>query len=174
MSSPHLIRHFTAAQLSLVADHQGVAVLAAGGDRYGGTAVLAHLPTLRWRLDWLDGAVTTVVVIDDVLPDAATIGRIDDMVTVYLDLEVDALTDWVPATEALKVERDGVVDHGVDRSDVVSGRCPVVFDRAVLTRAVTAADDDVIWIDPTAAVARAGGRVALFEPSMLPSWLQTL
>lgn len=171
MSSPHLIRHYNATQLSLVAHDRHVAVLAVSGERYAGTAVLVHLPTLRSRLDWLEPDVEDVVVVDELLPDAATVGHIDDMLAAFSDLSVDVLSRWVPATEALKVEDGGMVAGRVDRSDVVSLRPPTVFDRSRLTEAITACED-MTWVDPAGVVARAGGTIALYEQSMLPTWLR--
>lgn len=173
MASPHLIRQYNATQLSLVAPERTVAVLAVAGERYAGSAVLVHLPTLRSRLDWLPDEVDTVVVVDELLPDAATVGRIDDMLTVFPDAGGDLLSQWVPATEALKVERGGLVEQGVDRSDVVTLKPPLVVGRPQLSAAIRSAPD-VVWVDPAAEVARMGGTIVLYEPSMLPSWLRGL
>lgn len=171
MSSPHLLRPFNAAQLSLVSGDQGVAVFGVMGGRFAGPSVLVHLPTARARLDQLSPDVDTIVFIDEPLPEPATVGRIDDMLAVFSDLGVEALSQWLPATEALKLGREGVVERGVDRSTVVAVRCPEVIDRQALARALAEENTDN-WVSPTAAVARSGGRVALFEPSMVPDWLQ--
>jgi hypothetical protein len=173
MASPHLIRQYNATQLSLVAHDRTVAVLAVAGERYAGSAVLVHLPTLRSRLDWLPAEVDTVVVVDELLPDAATVGRVDDMLTVFSDAGADLLSQWVPATEALKLEQGGLVGHAVDRTDVVSLKPPLVVRRLRLGEAIRTAPD-VTWVDPAAEVARVGGTIVLYEPSMLPSWLRGL
>ena len=172
VSSPHLIRHYNATQLSLVAHDRRCAVLAVSGERYAGTAVLVHLPTLRSRLDWLQPDVEDVVIVDELLPDAATVGKIDDMLAAFAEMSVDVLSQWVPATEALKQDEGGIIQGAVDREDVVSLRAPTVFRRERLADAITRCDD-AVWVDPAAVVARAGGSVALFDHSMLPTWLQT-
>lgn len=170
MSSPHLLRPYNAAQLSLVSGDDRVAVFGVMGGRFAGPSVLVHLPTARARLDQLAPHVETVVFTDEPLPEPATVSRIDDMLAVYPELGVDALTQWLPATEALKLASDGVVASAVDRSTVAAVRCPEVIDRGILTRALAEQWDDN-WVSPTAAVARIGGRVAYFEPSMIPDWL---
>jgi hypothetical protein len=173
MASPHLLRPYTAAQLSLVSGDERVAVLAALGNRYAGPSVLVHVPTARSRLDWLSGQVEVVVFVDEPIPEPATVSRIDDMLTVFPDLGVDALTQWLPATEALKSTRNGVIQRGIDRSGVATVRCPEVIRRPILARALDEAGDDETWLNPTAAVAAIGGSVTFFEPSMLPDWLRS-
>lgn len=171
MSSPHLLRPYSAAQLSLVAGDNRVAVFGVMGGKFAGPSVLVHLPTARARLDQLAADVETVVFTDEPLPEPATVSRIDDMLAVFPDLGVDALTQWLPATEALKLASDGRVEEGVDRSTVAAVRCPEVIDRHILTRALSEETEDS-WVSPTAAVARVGGRIAFFEPNMVPDWLR--
>lgn len=170
MSSPHLIRPYTAAQLSLVSGDHRVSVFAVQSGRFAGPSVLVHLPTARSRVDWLAPEVDTVVITDEPLPEPATVSRIDDMLAVFAELEADVLAQWLPATEALKLSSDGTIVQGVDRSTVVAVRCPEVIDRHALARGLEAAGDEG-WVSPTAAVARVGGKVALFEPTMVPDWL---
>lgn len=170
MSSPHLLRPYTAAQLSLVSGDHRVVVFAVQSGRFAGPSVLVHLPTARSRIDWLAPEVETVVFTDEPLPEPMTVSRIDDMLAVFAELEADALVQWLPATEALKLSADGVIRRGVDRSTVVAVRCPEVIDRRALERALELAEDDG-WVSPTAAVARAGGKVSLFEAAMIPDWL---
>lgn len=170
MSSPHLLRPFSAAQLSLVSADHRVAVFGVMGGRFAGPSVLVHLPTARARLDQLASDVEVVVFTDEPLPEPVTVSRIDDMLAVFPDLGVDALTQWLPATEALKLASGGVIESTVNRSTVVAVRCPEVIDRAALTRALEEVDGEQ-WVNPTAAVARIGGRVAFFEPDMVPDWL---
>lgn len=172
MASPHLLRPYTAAQLSLVSGDHRVAVFGVSGGRFAGPSVLVHVPTAQARLDWLAPDVETVVFSDESLPDPATISRIDDMLAVFPDLEAVALTQWLPATEALKVERGGVIERGVDRSAVAAVRCPEVIARLTLARALASCGESV-WVNPTAAVAAIGGDVAFFEPNMVPDWLRS-
>jgi hypothetical protein len=172
MASPHLLRPYTAAQLSLVSGDERVAVFAVLSSRFAGPSVLVHVPTARSRLDWLANQVEVVVFVDEPIPEPATVSRIDDMLTVFPDLDVDALTQWLPATEALKSTRDGIIQRGIDRSGVAAVRCPEVVRRSTLARGLDAAGDET-WLNPTAAVASVGGSVAFFEPSMLPDWLRT-
>lgn len=171
MASPHLLRPYTAAQLSLVSGDERVAVFAVLSGRHAGPSVLVHVPTARSRLDWLASQVEVVVFVDEPIPEPATVSRIDDMLTVFPELGVDALTQWLPATEALKLTQDGIIRRGVDRSGVAAVRCPEVIRRPALARALDAAGDEN-WLNPTAAVAATGGSVAFFEPSMLPDWLR--
>lgn len=173
MVSSHLIRPFSASQLGLAAADDDVVVFASGAERRLGPSSLVHLPTLHGRLAALGPAVTTIVFVDDALPDGATLGRVDDMLLVYPDLQAQALVQWVPATEALKLVTKGRIERGIDRTGAITVRCPEVVDRASLTAALDSTEASM-WINPTAEVARAGGRVALFEPSMLPTWLQSL
>jgi hypothetical protein len=166
LSGPHLLRAYTAAQLGLVAGDERVTVLGATTGRFAGPSVLVHLPTARSCLAGLLREVETVVVTDEPHPDPATLSIIDDMLAEFPDTGAAALTRWVPATEALKLERDGIIRVGVDRSTVVAVRCPEVIDRDALTRALDTAGAGV-WINPTAEVARIGGRVRLFDRGMI-------
>jgi hypothetical protein len=157
MASPHLLRPYTAAQLSLVSGADRTAVFSVLSGRFAGPSVLVHVPTAQARLNQLPRPVEVVVFIDEPLPEPPTVSRIDDMLTVFPDLGVDALTQWLPATEALKT--------------VASVRCPEVIRREALSGALDMAGDRT-WLNPTAGVAAAGGTVAFFEPSMLPDWLR--
>lgn len=172
MASPHLLRPYTAAQLSLVSGDHRVVVFGVNGGRFAGPSVLVHFPTAQARLDWLAPEVEIVVFSDESLPDPATISRIDDMLAVFPDLEVDALTQWLPVTEALKVAHEGVIGKGIDRSTVAAVRCPEVIDRQALARALAASGEST-WVNPTAAVAAVGGSVTFFEPTMVPDWLSS-
>lgn len=173
MTSSHLLRPFNASQLGLAVGGSDVVVFASAGDRRLGPSGLVHLPTLLGRLASLGAGISTLVFVDELLPDGALLGRVDDMLLVYPDLGTAALAQWVPATEALKVVADGRIERGIDRSGTVAVRCPEVVDRAALTRALDTTTA-TMWVNPTAEIARAGGRVTLFEPSMLPVWLQSL
>lgn len=171
MSTPHLLRPYTASQLSLVHGDERVVVFGVAGGRYAGPSVLVHLPTLRSRLDWLAPSVDTVVFIDEILPEPSTVSRIDDMLAVFPSVGAEALTQSLPATEALKQISDGVVERGVDRSAVFAVRGPEVTDRPTLTRGLEMASVEG-WASPASLVGRAGGRIAFFEPTMVPDWLQ--
>lgn len=166
MSSPHLILPFTPAQLGLVAGDETTTVLAVTSGRFAGPTVLVHLPTALARLDWLSPEVEVIVFIDEPQPDPPTIGTVDDMLSVFPHIDTEALIHWVPSTEALKLESDGVIASGVDRSLVVSVRCPEVLSRQALEGALRSAGSET-WVNPTNEVARAGGRVRLFEPGIL-------
>lgn len=170
MSSPHLLRPYTASQLGLVAGDESIVVLGATSGRFAGPSVLVHLPTARSRLDSLARNAEVVVFTDEPHPDPATVSVIDDMLAVFPETGADALTRWVPATEALKVDENGRIARGVDRSTVIAVRCPEVISRKALSRALDGAGSGQ-WISPTAEVARSGGRVRLFEPGMVPEWL---
>lgn len=172
MASPHLLRPYNAAQLSLVSGDHRVAVFGVMGGRFAGPSVLVHVPTAGARLDQLGPEVEVVVFTDEPLPEPATVSRIDDMLAVFPDMEVDALAQWLPATEALKLASGGMIERGVDRSTVVAVRCPEVIDRRMLARALQALEREN-WVSPTASVARIGGTVAFFEPTMVPDWLHS-
>src|SRR5690606_32797860 len=72
MASPHLLRPYTAAQLSLVSGDERVAVFAVLSGRHAGPSVLVHVPTARSRLDWLASQVEVVVFVDEPIPEPAT------------------------------------------------------------------------------------------------------
>lgn len=171
MASPHLLRPYTAAQLSLISGDHRVIVFGVSGDRHAGPTTLVHLPTARSRVEWLHPDVEVVVFTDEPMPDPAAVSRIDDMLSVFPDLEVDSLAQSLPATEALKLAEGDRLVGGVDRSQVAAVRCPEVIARTSLARALEAATERA-WISPTAEVARIGGRVAFFEPAMLPDWMR--
>lgn len=170
MASPHLLRPYTAAQLSLVNGGDSVAVFSVLSGRFAGPSCLVHVPTARARLDWLPERVEVVVFTDEAIPDPATVSRIDDMLAVFAELDSDSLTQWLPATEALKLTDEGVIRRAVDRDGVGAVRCPEVIRRSTLSRALDAAGDET-WVNPTAVVAATGGSVVFYEASMLPDWL---
>ncbi len=163
VSSPHLLRPYTATQLGLVAGEEEVAVLCATSGRFAGPSVLVHLPTARTRLDWLSSGVEVVVFLDEPHPDPATTSTIDDMLAAFAETDAAALTRWSPVTEALKVEKDRMILRGIDRGSVVAVRCPEVIARDALTVAMETAGAEQ-WVNPTAEVSRSGGKVRLFEP----------
>lgn len=169
MSSPHLIRPYSAAQLGLVSGDETVVVFTVLGDRFSGPSVLVHVPTVRSRLEWLDSVVSTVVFVDEPVPDGATLSGIDDMLTVYADLDCDALARVVTSTEALKRVEHGHIVGAVDRSTVVAATCPEIVDRRRLESALSG---DEVWANPTAELARSGGIVRFYEPSMRPIWMR--
>ena len=140
-------------------------VFAVLGGRFAGPSALAHLPTLARRLEELPAAIDTLVFIDEPLPDAATVSLIDDMVAVFPELGVDVLAVPVPVTEAVKrVEGDRVAE-GIDRSALAAVRAPEVLRRAALEEALPGVAGE-LWVNPTAVVARAGGRIRFYRPGI--------
>ncbi len=170
MSSLHLLRPFTARQLHLVAGDGGVVAFAVLGGRYQGPSALVHAPTLARRIDDLDPSIRTVVFFDEPVPDGPLVSLIDDMVAAFEDLDLDALVQAVPATEAVKRVEGDLIAEGIDRSSLVSVRCPEVVARGALQQAGPDLGDR-LWVNPTELIAGRGGRVGLFDPA---SALQTL
>lgn len=168
MMSPHLLRQFSSRQLSLVEGDGQVVAFGVLGGRYVGPSVEVHAPTLTHRVNELPRTIRTVVFFDEPVPDAATVSTIDDMLAVYEQLAVDALVQYVAATEAVKRVEDDLVAEGIDRSALVAIRCPEVIDRLALDRAVRALTDE-LWVNPTARVAEVGGAVALYGGPLVPT-----
>lgn len=141
-------------------------VFAVMGGRFAGPTALVHLPTLRQRLDSLPGYIETLAFIDEPVPDGATIGTVDDMIETFLDLGVDALAQYVPASEAIKRVTADRVSEAVDRSSLVAARAPEVVKRTALDRAV---DRPLVaqWVNPTAVIARTGGSVRFAGAGMV-------
>ncbi len=167
MMSPHLLRPFSSRQLSLVEGDGQVVAFGVLGGRYAGPSVEVHAPTLIKRMHELPRSIRTVVFFDEPVPDGATVSTIDDMLAVFEELKVDALTQYVAATEAVKRVEGDVVAEGIDRSALVAIRCPEVISRPVLDRAVAALTDE-LWVNPTARVAQVGGSVALYGGPLVP------
>lgn len=162
MTSPHLLRPFSSRQLSLVEGEGRVVAFGVLGGRYSGPSVEVHAPTLLRRVTELPRSIATVVFFDEPVPDGATVGTIDDMLAVYAETDdIEVLIQYVPATEAVKRVDAGVVEEGIDRSSLVAVRCPEVIDRRALEASLPGIEDR-IWVNPTALVATAGGRVALY------------
>jgi hypothetical protein len=137
------------------------------GGRYVGPSVQVHAPTLIKRVRDLPRSIRTVVFFDEPVPDAATVSTIDDMLAEYEELEVDVLAPYVAATEAVKRVQGEVVAEGIDRSSLVSIRCPEIIDRSTLDQAVTRLADE-LWVNPTALVATHGGRIELYGHPLVP------
>lgn len=131
------------------------------GGRYAGPSVLAHAPTLMRRLHELPLEVEIVAFIDDAMPDAAVIARIDDMLAVFDG--ADALVCFQRTTEAMKEVAGEVVVRGIDRSQLVAVRSPEVIRRSALDRAMASPPTEV-WVNPTALVAADGAVIKLFSP----------
>ena len=168
MTSPHLLRPFTSRQLALVEGDGRVMAFGVLGGRYVGPSVQVHAPTLIKRVRDLPRSIDTVVFFDEPVPDAAMVSTIDDMLAAYAQLEVDVLVPYVAATEAVKRVQGEVVAEGIDRSSLVSIRCPEIIDRSVLDRTVTALGDE-LWVNPTALIAGRGGRIELYGHPLVPS-----
>ena len=168
MTSPHLLRPFSSRQLSLVEGEGRVVAFGVLGGRYAGPSVEVHAPTLIRRVTELPRSIATVVFFDEPVPDGATVATIDDMLAVFVESSgVEALIQYVAATEAVKRVDSGVVEEGIDRSALVAVRCPEVIDRRSLEEALPVIGDR-IWVNPTAMVATAGGRVALYGGAVTP------
>ena len=165
MSGLHMIRPFSARQLHLVAGDGEVEAFAVMGDRGQGPSVDVHLPTLRRRMRDLGRHIRTLVFIDEPVPDGALVGLIDDMVEEFIAGDADALAIGVPATEAVKWVEDGFIAGEVDRSRLVTVRCPELVRRDVLDEALEGMDDR-IWVNPTHLVVSAGGTLRIFDPSV--------
>lgn len=163
MSGLHMIRPFSARQLHLVAGDGQVEAFAVLGDHSRGPSVDVHVPTLRRRMRDLARHIRTVVFFDEPVPDGALVGLIDDMVDYFVDSTVDVLAMGLPATEAVKwVEGDFIVSD-IDRSRLVTVRCPEVMDRAVLEAALDALGEEM-WINPTEMVVAAGAVLRVYDP----------
>jgi hypothetical protein len=163
-----MLRPFSARQLHLVAGDGKVAAFAVLGDRWRGSAVDVHVPTLRRRMRDLSSDIDTVVFFDEPVPDGALVGLIDDMVEAFDLVDTDVLAYAVPVTEAVKWVEEEMVVRAIDRSVLVSVRCPEVVRRAPLEDAL---DDlgDAIWANPTELVVADGGTLSLFEPRIRES-----
>lgn len=136
------------------------------GGRYAGPSVQVHAPTLIKRMSDLPASIETVVFFDDPIPDAATVATIDDMLALFAEIDTEVLAPCVAATEAVKRVDRGRVVEGIDRTALVSIRCPEVIDRMALADAVDQLSDE-LWVNPASLVAAAGGRVRLYRGSMV-------
>lgn len=167
MVSPHLLRPFSSRQLALVSGEGQVTVFAVLGGRFAGPSVQVHVPTLARRVEELSRHIDTVVFVDEPVPDAAVVALVDDMLAVFEDLDADVLAQHVPATEAVKRIHGDTVAEGIDRSSLAAVRAPEVIRRPALERAVGAVGEE-LWVNPTALVARTGGRVAFYRGPSVP------
>lgn len=165
MTSPHLIRPFSARQLSLLDDD--VVTFAVLGGRFAGPSVQAHAPSLIRRVSALPPSIHTVVFIDVPVPDAAILATIDDMIAHFDRSSADVLASHLPATEAVKRVEGDLIVEGIPRNTLVSIRCPEVIDREALSSAMQALGDRQ-WVNPTAAVAADGGTVRLYDRPLVP------
>lgn len=161
MVSPHLLRPFSARQLSLVAGDDRVVVFSIMGDRWVGPSALAHGPTLGRRIAELSSEIELVAFIDEPIPEPVTVSLVDDMVTAMPE-GVDALARPVVLTEALKRVVNGRVVESIDRSCLFTLRCPEVIRRRALETASSRIGER-LWVNPTSLVAECGGSVAFFE-----------
>lgn len=162
MTSPHLLRPFSSRQLSLVEGDGRVVAFGVLGGRYAGPSVEVHAPTLVRRVTELPRSIATVVFFDEPVPDGATVSTIDDMLAEFVQCQdVEVLIQYVAATEAVKRVDGGIVEEGIERSSLVAVRCPEVVDRRALESALPSIGER-LWVNPTAIVAAAGGRVALY------------
>lgn len=160
MTSPHLLRPFSARQLSLLEDD--IVTFAVLGGRFAGPSVQAHAPSLIRRISALAPSIHTVVFIDVAVPDAAILATIDDMLAEFARSPADVLASYVPATEAVKRVEGNLITEGITRNALVSIRCPEVIERQALSSAVQQLGDRQ-WVNPTAVVAANGGAVQLYD-----------
>lgn len=160
-----MLRPFSARQLHLVAGDGCIEAFSVLTDRRRGPSVDVHVPTLRRRMRDLAAHIRTVVFFDDPVPDGALVALIDDMVEEFAEHPVNVLAVGVPVTEAVKWVEGGFIVGEVERSRLVTVRCPEVVDRAVLEAALSDLGDEM-WINPTALVVAAGGSLRIFDPSV--------
>lgn len=137
------------------------------GGRYVGPSIQVHAPTLIKRVRDLPRSIKTVVFFDEPVPDAAMVSTIDDMLAEFEEFSALVLVPYVAATEAVKRVEAAVVAEGIDRSSLVSIRCPEIIDRAVLDAAVETLTDE-LWVNPTALVASQGTKIDLYGHPLVP------
>jgi len=164
MSGLHMLRPFSARQLHLVAGEGRVAAFAVFGDRCRGPTVDVHVPTLIRRMRDLPPDIETVVFFDEPVPDGALVALIDDMVDMFSENDLDVLAAGVPATEAVKLVEDGFITDAMDRSTLVSVRCPEVIRRSTLDNCLTAVSDRT-WVNPTELLVASGASVRIYDPA---------
>lgn len=145
-----------------------------------GPTILVHSPTLLLRLDQLDDAVEVVVFVEDSPPAAATVAIIGDMLAAMGS--EDGLVQFEVAAEAIKLTRGPAVrdstpktgrtpgspvfiNHGIDRSTLISFRPPEVLRASALVAAVTIPPSE-LWVNPAGLIAARGGRIETY-PRML-------
>ena len=158
MSSLHLLRPFSGRQLGMVQGDDAVVFGVLGG-RYAGPTMLAHVPTLKRRINEVSSEIKVVVFVDEPTPVSATVARIDDMLAAFD--EADALVCFQHPIEAVKEVAGRTVLRGVDRSQLAAVVSPEVIMRSSLHKAIEQERTE-LWANPTALVAAIGGRVKLF------------
>ena len=159
-----MIRPFSARQLHLVAGDGQVEAFAVLGDHRRGPSLEVHVPTLRRRMRDLANHIRILVFFDEPIPDGALVALIDDMVEAFAESAAQVLAIGAPFTEAVKWVEGGFVVGEVDRSRLVTVRCPEVVDRDALETALSTLDDEV-WVNPASLVVSAGGSLRIFDPS---------
>lgn len=158
-----MLRPFSARQLHLVAGDGEVEAFAVLGNHGSGPSVDVHVPTLRRRMRDLSSHIRTVVFFDEPVPDGALVALIDDMVDEFAEGSDDVLAVGMPAIEAVKWVEDGFIVSEVDRSRLVTVRCPEVVRRDVFDEALESLDDQT-WVNPTQLVVSCGGTLRIYEP----------
>jgi hypothetical protein len=159
-----MLRPFSARQLCLVAGEGRVALFAVFGDRRRGNTVDVHVPTLIRRMRDLPADIETVVFFDEPVPDGALVAVIDDMVDLFTESDLDALAVGVPATEAVKWVEGGFITHAVDRSTLMSIRCPEVVRRSTLDSRLAAVAGQT-WANPTELLVAGGASMRIYDPA---------
>ena len=167
MTSPHLLRPFSSRQLALVEGDGQVMAFGVLGGRYVGPSIQVHVPTLLKRVRDLPRTIRTVVFFDEPVPDAAMVSTIDDMLAEFEELQAEVLVPYVAATEAVKRVDGDLVAEGIDRTSLVSIRCPEIIDRTILDAAVASLSDE-LWVNPTALIAAQGGAIRLYGHPLVP------
>jgi len=165
MTSPHLLRPFSARQLSLVSGGDRVAAFSILGGNFRGPSAQIHGPTLVRRVRDLSSDSEIVVFFDVPVPDGSMVSAVDDMVSMLEESNLDVIAIAIPATEAVKRVEGGVVAEGIDRSDLISLKCPVVIRRESLENLV-AAVGEAAWVDICQFASGCGDRVGFYEPSL--------
>lgn len=121
----------------------------------GGDPLLLSAPALRDALGDLPESTTVVAFGHESSAD------LRPALALLRSTASDAVCRPAPATEAVKLVADGTVIRSVDRRSLFVVRMPEVVRRATLEQVLDQQAGDPI--NPTAAVAAAGGRIAFLD-----------
>ncbi|MPZ51245.1 MAG: hypothetical protein GEU79_00670 [Acidimicrobiia bacterium] len=161
MITYRLLEAFSDRRLGLM-EGDGRAMVLTTSSALGAPGSSVHRPTLAARLDQFSNDVDLVVFLDGSFPDAPTIARTDDMLSVFAD--EDALCDWRPVTEAVKQVQFGRVAGAVDRETLVRPHTPYVLRRPLVERIAEGAHQ---WLDPMEEAAALGANIRLWHDPRL-------
>jgi 2-C-methyl-D-erythritol 4-phosphate cytidylyltransferase len=92
------------------------------------------------------------------------VALIDDMVDEFVEGDHEVLAMGLPATEAVKWVESDFIKGDIDRSRLVTVKCPEVMRRDLLDAALDDAGD-AMWINPTELVVSAGGSLRIYDPT---------